>query len=152
MIVPQVSLYQRDTSHDCDLAWLLQAMQRAVPLVLEHFKNDDASLLHLAEVEATIVSDEAIARVHADFLDDPTPTDVITFHHGEIIVSADTAAREGPSHGHSRDHELCLYLIHGLMHLAGWDDHDEAEAAEMKWRQEEVLGRVAGTGKLMSAK
>ena len=68
MIVPQVSLYQRDTSHDCDLAWLLQAMQRAVPLVLEHFKNDDASLLHLAEVEATIVSDEAIAQVHADFL------------------------------------------------------------------------------------
>jgi probable rRNA maturation factor len=146
VILPQVSLYQRDTPHDCDLAWLLQAMQKAVPLVLEHIKNDDASLLHLTEVEATIVSDAAIAQVHADFLDDPTPTDVITFHHGEIIVSADTAAREGPAHGHTLNQELCLYLIHGLMHLAGWDDHEEAEAAEMKRRQEAVLEELTAKG------
>ncbi len=142
MSIPQASLYQRGTSQDCDLVWLLQALQKAVPLVLEHVKNDDAPLLHLTEVEATIVSDAAIALVHADFLDDPTPTDVITFHHGEIIVSADTAAREGPAHGHTLNQELCLYLIHGLMHLAGWDDHDEAEAAEMRRRQEAVLEKV----------
>lgn len=141
-----MSLYQRDTAHDCDLVWLRLALEKAVPLVREQVKCEDAPLVSLEEIEASIVSDEAIAQVHADFLDDPTPTDVITFHHGEIIVSADTAAREGPAHGHTLDQELCLYLIHGLMHLAGWDDHEEAEAEEMKRRQEGVLEQVAGMG------
>lgn len=142
MTVPEVAIYNRQRKHRCDLTWLRDAVNRAVPLCLGHLKSGDAPLSNLAEVEASIVSDRAIARVHADFLDDPTPTDVITFHHGEIIVSADTAAREGPAHGQTFDHELCLYLIHGLMHLAGWDDHDPAEAAEMKRRQESVLAAV----------
>lgn len=139
-----VTIYNRQRTHRCDLKWLRLAVNRAVPLCLAHLKGDDAPLAALVEVEASIVSDKAIARVHADFLDDPTPTDVITFHHGEILVSADTAAKEGPAHGLSFDHELCLYLIHGLMHLAGWDDHEPEEAAEMKRRQEAVLATVVG--------
>jgi probable rRNA maturation factor len=75
-------------------------------------------------------------------LDDPTPTDVITFHHGEILVSADTAVRQGAEHGQTFDQELALYLIHGLMHLGGWDDHEEAEAKEMAQKQERILMQV----------
>ena len=140
--VPDVTLYNRQRRHRCNLPWLRQAIRRAVPLCLEHLKGEAPPLASLQEVEASIISDKAIARVHADFLADPTPTDVITFHHGEIVVSADTASREGPAHGQSFDHELALYLIHGLMHLAGWDDYDPAEAAEMKRRQEAVLAAV----------
>jgi probable rRNA maturation factor len=137
-----VTIYQRQRKHRCNVKWLTQAVNRAVPLCLQHLKGDDAPLASLPEIEASIVSDRAIAKVHAEFLDDPTPTDVITFHHGEIIVSADTATREGPAHGLTLDQELALYLIHGLMHLAGWDDHEPTEAAEMKRRQEAVLAQV----------
>lgn len=141
-MTPSVTIYNRQRSQRCNLPWLRKAIARAVPACLLHLKSSDAPLASLTEVEASIVSDKAIAKVHADFLDDPTPTDVITFHHGEIIVSADTAAREGPVHSLSFDQELCLYLIHGLMHLAGWDDYEPEEAAEMKRRQEAVLAAV----------
>lgn len=139
---PSVTIYQRQRKHRCDVKWLNQVVNRAVPLCLKHLKAEDAPLAMLPEIEASIVSDRTIAKVHAQFLDDPTSTDVITFHHGEIIVSADTAAREGPAHGLTLDQELALYLIHGLMHLAGWDDHEATEAAEMKRRQEAVLAEV----------
>ena len=142
MSVPEVQVYQAQQDHEVDLEWLNEAINRAVPLCMAHAKGDSPPLIALQEIEASIVTDEAIGKVHEDFLGDPTPTDVITFHHGEIIVSADTAAREGPPHGHSLDEELLLYLIHGLMHLAGWDDHEPDEAAEMKQRQEAVLGKV----------
>lgn len=138
----QVQIYNRQRKHRCQLAWLRTAINKAVPLCLQHLKAPDAPLAQLPEIEISIVTDAAIAKVHGEFLDDPTPTDVITFHHGEIIVSADTATREGPVHGLSFDHELGLYMIHGLMHLAGWDDHEPAEAAEMKRRQEAVLAAV----------
>ncbi len=136
---PQVSLYQRQRKHRAELPWLRKVLAQALPLCQAQAKDPAAPLLHLAEIEASIVSDKTIAKVHADFLGDPTPTDVITFHHGEILVSADTAAREGPRHGLTFDQELALYLIHGLMHLGGWDDHDPDEAAEMKAKQEQVL-------------
>lgn len=140
-MTPQVSVYQQVEDSDIDPVWIERTASAALPLVQQHLKGE-APLAELAEIESTIVSDNEIARVHAEFLDDPTPTDVITFHHGEIIVSADTARREGPAHGNSINEELALYLIHGLMHLAGWDDHEANEAAEMKRIQESILEQV----------
>ena len=105
-------------------------------------KSPEAPLVSLPEIEITIVDDADIARVHGDFLDDPTPTDVITFHHGEILISAETALRQGREHGQSLDHEAALYLVHGLLHLAGWDDHEETEAREMARLQEGILRDV----------
>jgi probable rRNA maturation factor len=141
-MTPQVTIYQRQRGQKVDLAWLRHRVQAAVPLCLEHLTHAEAPLAQLHEIEASIVSDKVIAKVHAEFLDDPTPTDVITFHHGEIIVSADTAALAGPAHGHDVTQELLLYLIHGLMHLAGWDDEETAEHDEMHRRQNEVLAAV----------
>jgi len=140
----EVAIYNRQRKHRFDMPWLRKAANAAVPHCLKYLKADDAPLATLTEIEVSVVSDAAIGKVHAEFLNDPKPTDVITFHHGEIIVSADTAARQGPVHGLSSDSELCLYVIHGLMHLAGWDDHDPDEAAEMKAKQEAVLASVTG--------
>ena len=142
MTSPQIQVYQRQRRHRVDLRWLRKAINRAVPLCMAHAKGESPPLLLLPEIEASIVTDKVIGEVHADFLGDPTPTDVITFHHGEILVSADTAAREGPAHGLSLNEEVLLYLIHGLMHLGGWDDHDPEEAAQMKVLQEGVLEAV----------
>jgi len=75
------------------------------------------------------MTDDALAQLHADFLDDPTPTDVITFEGspelgtaGEICVSADRAAAFAAEHQRDFSEELTLYLVHGWLHLAGYDD------------------------------
>lgn len=113
-------------------------------MCLNELKSGDVPLAILPELEATVISDEEIALVHAEFMDDPTPTDVITFHHGEILVSADTAALRGPEHGNSLDEELLLYLIHGLLHLAGWEDYDPMERQAMHEVQNRIHSAVLG--------
>jgi len=139
MPLPKLRIFNRQKAHSIPLPWLRKVGKAALPSCLAAIKTPDAPLASLAEVEVTLVDDADIARVHGDFLDDPTPTDVITFHHGEILISADTAARQCMEHGQPVHNEVALYLIHGLMHLAGWDDHDEEEAGEMARHQEGVL-------------
>jgi probable rRNA maturation factor len=138
----RLSLYNRQKTHRPDLPLLRRLVKAAFPHCLAVAKTPEAPLHGLEEIEFTIVSDEEIAAVHAEFLDDPTPTDVITFHHGEILISADTAIRQGADHGMTFNHELALYMIHGLMHLGGWEDHEETEAAEMTHLQETILKTV----------
>ena len=89
-----------------------------------------------------MIYDAVIAGVHGEFMDDPTPTDVITFHHGEILVSLDTARREGPTHGNSAAEETLLYIIHGLLHLNGHTDLREPDRTAMHREQETILDRV----------
>ncbi|MFT3780662.1 MAG: rRNA maturation RNase YbeY [Nibricoccus sp.] len=81
------------------------------------------------ELSIAFLTDKALARIHADFLDDPATTDVITFEGnsklssgGEICVSADTAAAYASQHKHNFSEELTLYVVHGWLHLAGYDD------------------------------
>lgn len=135
----KLSLYNRQKTHRPNLPWLRRIVKVALPHCLAVAKSAEAPLHELEEIEFTIVSDDEITAVHAEFLDDPTPTDVITFHHGEILVSADTALRQGEEHGQPFNTELALYMIHGLMHLGGWDDHEETEAAEMAKHQNSIL-------------
>lgn len=139
MPLPKLHIYNRQKAHPIPLPWLRKVGKAALPGCFDAIKSPEAPLSCLAEVEVTIVDDADIARVHGDFLDDPTPTDVITFHHGEILISADMAERQGREHGQSVDHEVALYLVHGLMHLAGWEDHEADEAREMARRQESIL-------------
>ena len=139
MPLPKLRIYNRQKVHALSLPWLRRIGKAALPACLAAAKSPEAALVSLPEIEITIVDDADIARVHGDFLDDPTPTDVITFHHGEILISADTALRQGREHDQSLDHETALYLVHGLLHLAGWDDHEETEAREMARLQEGIL-------------
>lgn len=91
------------------------------------------------ELSIVFVDDQEIAQVHADFMDDPTPTDVITFpadelmdSAGEIIVSVDHAQIKAAELGLPFSHELSLYLIHGWLHLAGYDDRNDEDRAAMR--------------------
>lgn len=100
------------------------------------------------ELSLVFLTDAALAQLHADFLNDPTTTDVITFEGdaalgtaGEICVSVDTAAAYARKAGHDFTAELTLYLVHGWLHLAGYDDLKPplkrrmraAEARAMRW-------------------
>lgn len=121
---------------------LEQIGRLALPACLAAALPSENVLADLSEIEVTLMTDPEIATIHGEFLDDPTPTDVITFHHGEILISLDTAARQSLSHGLSFPDETALYLIHGLLHLAGWDDHDPAAAAAMATLQQSILQRT----------
>jgi len=101
------------------------------------------------ELSVALMDDAALARVHAAFLDDPSPTDVITFPGepgeglaGEICVSVDAALREATRRGHPPERELALYLAHGWLHLAGLDDLDEAGRTAMRTGERELLARA----------
>jgi probable rRNA maturation factor len=81
------------------------------------------------ELSLSFLTDAALAALHAQFLDDPTTTDVITFegdpaleHAGDICLSVDTAAAYAARHGLDFNEELLRYVIHGWLHLAGYDD------------------------------
>ena len=139
MKLPKLTLYNHQRGHKTSVRWIQKIARDALPDAMKAAKAADAPLLVLPEIEVSVVSDDEIARVHGDFLGDPTPTDVITFHHGEILVSADTAAVQGAEHGQDIDTELALYVIHGLMHLAGWEDDDPAEQQAMHRVQDEIL-------------
>ena len=81
------------------------------------------------ELSVALLTDPALAQLHATFLGDPKTTDVITFAGepalgvaGEICVSADTAATYARKHRRRFAAELTLYVVHGWLHLAGYDD------------------------------
>ena len=97
------------------------------------------ALTELAEISVVLVSDRRMAELHRRFLQQPGPTDVITFQHGEIFVSTETARRQARRFGTSLEHELRLYIAHGLLHLHGFDDKEPAGAAEMKRAQEKLV-------------
>jgi probable rRNA maturation factor len=85
------------------------------------------------------MTDAALAQLHGDFLGDPSPTDVITFEGdesqglaGEICVSVDTACAYARRHRRDFAGELSLYLIHGWLHLAGYDDLAPARKRVMR--------------------
>jgi probable rRNA maturation factor len=99
-------------------------------------------LSQLAEVIVAIVSDRRIAALHRRFLNERGPTDVITFQHGEIVISAETARRQARAFRTSVERELRLYIAHGLLHLRGFVDRTPAGAAEMRRIQEKLVANV----------
>ncbi len=105
--------------------------------------------LDSATISVALVDDAAIHQVNRDFLDHDRPTDVVSFVlsgadeplAGELVVSAETAARIAREIGAPPWNELALYLVHGLLHLCGCDDLDDDSAATMRAREEIALAR-----------
>jgi probable rRNA maturation factor len=91
------------------------------------------------EIFVLLVSDRRMASLHRQFLQEPGPTDVLTFQHGEIFVSAETARRHARRFGTSLRRELRLYVVHGLLHLHGFDDRTQAGVRRMEKMQKKIL-------------
>lgn len=142
--VGRLDLFDRQTGRRFDFERLKAFGESALEAVLAvpEPAGGGGTLGKLPVVEVTIVGDEEISRVHEDFMDIPGPTDVITFDHGEIIISIDHAVVQGAENGVSLDRELALYLVHGLLHLRGYDDQSREEAATMSSLQEALLDRL----------
>jgi len=101
------------------------------------------------ELSITLVDDERIAAMHVEYLDVEGPTDVISFPLrdegdpdpllGEVVVSLDTALRQSADHDLDPWKEALLYVVHGSLHLLGYDDHEPDDEARMAKRQRALL-------------
>ena len=134
-----ITVANRQRTVRFDLPWL----QRFAAVALEQCRPECAdgrdALRALPEIEVTVVSDRTIARVHRQFMAIPGATDVITFEHGEIVISAETARAHAATYGQRLEEELALYIVHGLLHLNGFDDTTAQAAAEMDRVQRRVV-------------
>ncbi len=93
-------------------------------------------------VSLLLTDDAEIAALHGEFLGDPTPTDVITFPLDdgvEIVVSVECARREARARGHAIRAELALYVVHGVLHVCGYDDIEARDRARMRAAERAVL-------------
>ncbi len=143
-MTPQIELY---LNAECEwlsdelLASWHAALSAMLPELLAQPKGPDHVLSELPCVEISVVDDETIARVHEEFLDDPSETDAITFPYGEILVSCDTAARYAAEHGLDCCEELFRYMVHGLTHLHGYLDYEPQDRKALFAVQEPLVDR-----------
>ena len=101
-----------------------------------------------AEISLAFVDNPTIHRLNQRYLNHDEPTDVLSFPlsepnvrklAGELVIGAEVARTQAESRGHDIEAELALYVIHGLLHLCGHDDHSTAGAAAMRQRERHYL-------------
>jgi probable rRNA maturation factor len=106
-----------------------------------------------AELSILIVDDQQIARLNHQYLNREGPTNVIAFPMrqglfsdiapdllGDVVISADTAKREAQRAGISTQDRFDQLLIHGTLHLVGYDhEHSAADASKMQEKEKELL-------------
>lgn len=124
--------------------------QTAVPRAKAACKRAAERVLGDRKVVVALVDDKTIAKLHERYLDVPGPTDVLSFPHGEIVVSGETARREADARGIPPLHELVLYVVHGALHLADHDDKSPGARKRMRAAERRILkelgyGDVFGT-------
>lgn len=133
------------TSHSA-----LSVPDDAVRAAIEAVLSDEK--ISAAEIGVLLTDDAEIHRLNREHLAHDVPTDVITFPlsdpadggklEGELVVSLDTAARVAAEHGWSLAAETLLYLVHGTLHLCGYDDLSDQARPTMRRREREILSRL----------
>jgi probable rRNA maturation factor len=136
---PTITVWNRQRAVPIELVALQGFAQRALRQCLKLSGRKSGVLADLQELSVILVSDRKMAELHRRFFQETGPTDVITFQHGEIIVSTETARTQAGRFGTSLEHELRLYIAHGLLHLRGFDDKNPVGAEEMKRIQEKLV-------------
>lgn len=137
---PTISVRNLQRAVPVNTADLEKFASRALASCLRIRQLKPTNLTRLHEIFVLLVSDRRMASLHREFLHESGPTDVLTFQHGEIFISTETAQRHARRFRSSLGQELRLYVVHGLLHLHGFDHGNEIEADEMEKLQNEILG------------
>ncbi len=110
------------------------------------------------DIQFILVSDAKIKKLHKEFLNDGAATDVITFQYpalpavrkpsvdfpfGDVYISRDTARRQAQKAGHPLINEIAFLMVHGLLHLVGYDDHAPRDRRRMLNRQARLIRAIA---------
>lgn len=138
-----------------DEAWLRNIASAA--LEAEHQAD--------AEMGILITGQDKIRRLHKEYMDEDTPTDVLSFamteknspdepdfvfpagdavHLGEVIISYPQAQIQAAERGHSAKKEVAVLLIHGVLHLLGYDHDEPSRRQKMQKREKFILQSIAG--------
>ena len=143
---PEIIVGNNQQGTEIPEAWLT-ALEKggalaAREILARHLAGEGAPLTEHECVEVALVDDETSARVHEQFMGIPGETDVITFHHGEIVIGVDVAFRQAVENGEPPLRELLRYVVHGLLHLAGHEDEQPADRARMEAAQEPLVAAL----------
>lgn len=109
-----------------------------------------------AELSVVLVGEEPMTDLHVRWMNEPGPTDVLSFPMdelrsprddeepepgvlGDVVLCPQVAARQAETAGHGLDDELALLLTHGILHLIGYDHLEPDEHAEMFGLQARLL-------------
>lgn len=124
-------------------------LQRKQPLALESLQSFAERACQLCQkklpnesskrIDVLLISDRRMAALHHQFLQVSGPTDVLTFQHGEIFISVETAAENARRFKTTMEKEVQLYLVHGLLHLCGYDDINPIAARRMEKAQRRIF-------------
>jgi probable rRNA maturation factor len=139
MTAPDISVHNLQRKIRVNVVELQNFAAKAVRHCLQGDMRKPTDLDKLHEVFVWLVSDWRMASLHRKFMHQTGPTDVLTFQHGEIFISVETAKRHACAFGTSLASELRLYIVHGLLHLHGFDDRTQAGARRMEETQEKIL-------------
>ncbi len=120
-------------------------MRQTALVVLEGESVDEA------EISLAFVDNPTIHQLNKRYLQHDEPTDVLSFPlsegharclAGELVIGAEVAKAEADSRGHDVQVELALYVIHGLLHLCGYDDKSAGSANAMRQRERHYLRQL----------
>ena len=135
---PAIKLVNRQRKRQLDL----RACQKFAEAALTRVWIRNRRFVLPDEICVFFVSDARIRRIHRDFLAADEATDVITFHHGEIFISVETAERHAHRFSTSLSEEIHLYIVHALLHLAGFEDKTRRGYKRMKATQEKFAHEI----------
>ena len=137
-MIPAIKVVNRQRKKRLDL----RACQAFAEAAMARVWTQNQKIIFPAEIDVFLVSDARISQIHRDFLAVGGATDVITFHHGEIFISVEMAQRHAQQFSTSFFEEIELYIVHALLHLAGFDDRTARGYKRMKAVQEEIVREV----------
>ena len=136
-----IEIADEQTAHKFDYARLKQAIHSVL----------QSAGVRTAEISIAIVDDLRMHELNRQYLAHDYPTDVLSFVlerdeqagslDGEIVVSAEYAAREASRYNWTADDELLLYVIHGCLHLVGHDDQTPDGRAAMRDAETKLLAQ-----------
>ncbi|CAB4870421.1 unannotated protein [freshwater metagenome] len=145
-----------ESSHTVDEQRLINVAQAAMNAMF----IDPAS-----ELSISVVNDEVMEKLHVEWMDEPGPTDVLSFPMdellpgkagqplvsgmlGDIVIAPQFTAQQASAAGRAFEDELDLLMVHGVLHLLGFDHQEPDEHAVMFALQDEILANFrseAGT-------
>jgi probable rRNA maturation factor len=125
-------------------------------VALSRFVLDRLRIHPLAELSIVLVETEAMSTLHQQWMDEPGPTDVLSFPMdelrpgssdrdadpgllGDVVICPQVAAQQAMTAGHSAEDEIRLLCTHGILHLLGYDHEEPEEEHEMFALQSELL-------------
>ncbi len=159
-----IDIYAADEQHD-------QAIELETWVALANASLTDEGVRGLAEVSLIFLDESTIAALNQQFMGKSGPTDVLSFPIdnepepsgrvpdaggsgpgepplpeipqliGDIVICPAVAAINAVEHEVSLDDELALLVVHGVLHLLGWDHVEDEEAERMEARERELLAR-----------